>query len=145
MALVDRRDRLRLARADLKVCRARTEMEAIDAAGGAKRFGDSAEVRERKLILVVADDPGCQQQEQIVNDLERSVAVLEAQFDRSMRAIRFFEWRIRERLTDTLDRLASRECSTNLEHQLHALLAEATGEKGIYAGESDWIEDQRVG
>lgn len=145
MQLAADREKLRLARLDLKVCRARAEMDAIEAAGGTKRFGDSAEVRERKLILVVADDLGCQQQEAIVNALEQSVALNEARFSRATRAIRYWEWHVRSRLTDTLDRLAGRPCLTNLEHQLHTLLAEATGEKGVYAGESDWVETHRVG
>ena len=145
MQLVEDRERLKEARADLKVHRARVELAAIEAAGGAKRFGDSAEVRERKLLLVSADDPDCRRLERRVADLERAVALGEARFERAVRALKYWEWQIRNRLTDTLDRLAGRPCSTNLEHLLHNLVAEATGERGVYAGESDWVETKRAG
>jgi hypothetical protein len=32
-----------------------------------------------------------------------------------------------------------------MDHLLENVLAEATGDKGVYAGESDWIETRRVG
>lgn len=145
MHLVREREDLKGARIDAKVHRARVELAAIEAAGGPKRFGDSAEVRERKLLLIAADDPECRRLDRRVADLERSVATREAQFERAVRALRFWEWNVRNRLTDTLDRLAGRPCSTNLEHLLHNLVAESTGEKGVYAGESDWIETKRAG
>lgn len=145
MRLVEERELLKDARLEARVARARAELAAIEAAGGAKRFGDSAEVRERKLVLVAADDPECRRLDRRVAELEAAVARREAQFERAVRALRFWEWQVRNRLTDTLDRLAGRPCTTNLEHQLQALLAEATGEKGVYAGESDWIETKRAG
>ena len=145
MSLALDRERLKDARLDAKIHRARIELAAIEAAGGTKRFGESAEVRERKLLLVWADDPRARALERSVAELEQTVALNEARFERAVRTLKFWEWQIRSKLTDTLDRLADRPCSTNLEHQLHGLVAEATGEKGIYAGESDWIETKRAG
>jgi hypothetical protein len=145
MQLVANREDLKEARLDAKTHRIRIELAAVEAAGGPKRFGDSAEIRERRLFLVGADDPECRRLDRRVAELEAAVARDEARFERAARAIRFWEWQIRNRLTDALDRLAGRPCSTNLEHQLQALLAEATGEKGVYAGESDWVETRRAG
>lgn len=144
MELVDLRENLKAARFDAKIHRARIELAAIEAAGGTKRFGESAEVRERKLLLLGADDPECCRLDAEVAVLERNLARKQALFERGERMSRHLEWQIRNRLTDTLDRLAERPCLSQLGHLLENVVAEATGEKGVYAGEADWIEDHRV-
>lgn len=144
MDLVKLRDELKYARTDAKIHRARIELAAIEAAGGTKLFGESAEIRERKLVLVGADDAECRRLDGIVLTLEAELSRKEALLERGMRMVRFWEWSIRNRLTDTLDRLAERPCLSQLGHLLENVVAEATGEKGVYAGEADWIEDHRV-
>jgi hypothetical protein len=144
--LVTLRENLKEARAAAKTYRIRIELAAIERAGSTKRFGESAEIRERKLHLLWADDPECQRLEEAASALESQVAHTEVKYDRAMRAITYFQWLIREKLTDTLDRLAGRPCNAKLEHLLHNMVAEATGEKDeVYAGESDWIAQHRVG
>jgi hypothetical protein len=145
MELVELREELKNARTDAKIYRTRLELTAIEAAGGTKRYGESAEVRERKLVLLGADDPECCRLDRVAANLESQVARMEARWDRANRVLTFFQWQVRNRLTDTLDRLANRPCNTQMDHLLENVLAEATGDKGVYAGESDWIETRRVG
>lgn len=147
MAIIDPIDQLRLdlveASADLRAVRQDLARMRRRVARDALLHGKTAKDREFERDLIVSDDPRVVMLENEVLKKQREQELAEARLESALRPVQEFQWLVRQRQADAMAEMAI-AFSTNPAAGIALALAGATGERGTYQGESDYLAERAL-
>jgi hypothetical protein len=135
--IVEIRSSLRFAKDELE--RRRRAVEKAVLTSLTVKLTDKDKTREVEWAL--DDDGEYQSKLRAVRVLEHRQDQYEAFLARAIAPLRKEEWLTRQHLADAILAYASRPCVGDIDHTIIDTAIDATGEDGVFRGESDYVDE----